>query len=50
MTYIATLEIQTKKALTEDQQDKLREAILDALDNTRLPYNPDVVTASVGEA
>lgn len=48
MTYYITLEVCTKKALSTEQQDKLRESILEALDDSRLPYSPDIVTASVG--
>lgn len=34
MTYFITVEMRTKKALGTDQQDKLREAVLHAIDCT----------------
>lgn len=48
--YHITLEVRTKKALGTDQQDKLRDAVLDALDtlSDRIPYGADVVTAEIG--
>ena len=52
MTYYITLEVRTKKALGTAQQDKLRDAVLAALDNAnregKLPYSPDVATATIG--
>jgi hypothetical protein len=52
MTYYITLEVRTKKALGTDQQDKLRDAVLKALDDAggekNIPYGPDFVTASIG--
>lgn len=47
-TYYVTLEVRTRKLLGTDQQDKLRDAVLEALDDTKLPYRPDVVTATIG--
>ena len=49
MTYYVTLEVQTKKPLTQDQQDKLRDALLAAIDQGRIPYGADTVTAYVSE-
>jgi hypothetical protein len=48
--YYITLEVRTKKALGTQQQDKLRDATLEALDEAfpKLPYSADVVTASIG--
>lgn len=47
MTYYITLEVRTDNALGTGQQDKLRDAVLAALDANKLPYSADVVTASV---
>ena len=53
MTYYITLEVQTKKPLGTVQQDKLRDAVLKAIDNAdrakEIPYGADTVTASIGE-
>lgn len=50
MTYFITVEMRTKKALGTDQQDKLREAVLHAIDyaKPKIPYVVDVPTASIG--
>lgn len=51
-TYYITLTVQTKKALGTLQQDKLREAVLEAIDNAdrkkKIPYSADTVTATIG--
>lgn len=47
MTYYVTFEVQTTKALNADQQERLREKMLEALDQAILPYRADVVTAAV---
>lgn len=49
MIYYITLEVRTKTTLNEDQQDKLRDAVLKALDVVadRIPYKANVVTASL---
>jgi hypothetical protein len=49
MTYDVIFEVQVNKQLTESQRDRLREAMLKALDEAAadLPFNADVVTASV---
>lgn len=49
MTYFITLEVRTRKALGTEQQDKLRDDVLEALDKAKLPYSADVVTATIGE-
>lgn len=53
MTYYITLEIRTKKALGTAQQDKLRDAILAAIDKAdegkEIPYGADTVTATIDE-
>lgn len=49
MTYYLTIEVRTQKALGTIQQDKLRDAVLQALDEAKLPYSADCVTASIGE-
>lgn len=52
MTYYITLEVRTKKALGTQQQDKLRDAVLAAVDEAdraqKIPYGADAVTATVG--
>jgi len=50
MTYYITIEVRTKKALGTIQQDKLRDAVLSALDDAgkEIPYGADCVTASIG--
>lgn len=51
-TYYVTLEVKTRKLLGTDQQDKLRDKILAALDDAvgakEIPYTVDVVTATIG--
>lgn len=46
--YFVTVELRTRKPLGTEQQDKLREAVLAALDDVKLPYVNDVVTANIG--
>lgn len=52
MTYYITLEVRTKKALGTTQQDKLRDAVLNAIDcasqDGNIPYDADTVTATIG--
>lgn len=50
MTYYITLEVRTKNALGTEQQDKLRDAVLRAIDEAgkKIPYGADCVTASIG--
>lgn len=45
--YEVRIDVRVNKRLTQDQQDDLREAMLKALDNARLPFKADVVTADV---
>lgn len=47
MEYQITLEVQTPKALTQNEQDDLREEVLRAIDRAKLPFGADVATASV---
>lgn len=47
MTYYITIDVRTKKALSEEQRDKLREAILEAIDEADMPYGADAVTAEL---
>lgn len=49
MEYDLMLEVQTNKKLTDNEKDRLREAVLKALDEAKLPFNADVVTGSVLE-
>ena len=50
MTYFITLEVRTLKALGTAQQDKLHDAVLDAIDKAgkSVPYGADIVTATIG--
>lgn len=52
MTYFITITVHTKKALGTDQQDKLREAVLHAIDEAdrakKIPYGADCATANIG--
>lgn len=52
MTYYITIEVRTKKALGTEQQDKLRDFVLHAIDEAdrekNVPYGADFVTASIG--
>lgn len=52
MTYYINIEVRTKKALGTDQQDKLRDAVMAAIDNAdrekKIPYGADAVTATIG--
>lgn len=45
--YQVILEVQTRKALTEEQRETLREAVLRAVDRSKMPFDADVATASV---
>lgn len=51
MTYYVNLEVQTTQKLTAAQQDRLRGAILAAIDEAsrakKIPYDADTVTATV---
>lgn len=50
--YYVTVEVRTKKALGTTPQDKLRDAILHALDDAmrakEIPYVDDIPTATIG--
>lgn len=49
-TYYVTIEVRTRKLLGTSQQDKLREAVLAAIDDAAkdIPYGADCVTATIG--
>jgi hypothetical protein len=52
MTYYITITVHTQKALGTAQQDKLREAVLAAIDAAdrakKIPYGADCATAEIG--
>ena len=47
MEYEATFEVRIGGKLTDHECERLREAMLKALDEAKLPYKADVVTGSV---
>lgn len=51
-TYYITIEVRTPKLLGTEQQDKLRDAVLAAIDTAdrskAIPYGADCVTATIG--
>lgn len=47
MEYEATFEVRVNRKLTDDQLEDLRNAMLKALDEAKLPFKADVVTGGI---